>query len=83
MNSSLGQGVTVIVQKQGVIRVNNLETTENIAQIRSILGYMPQRFSLYQDLSVEQNLRFFAELFQVPREEREREATNALRAPFN
>jgi ABC-2 type transport system ATP-binding protein len=61
---------TLLNPDEGVIRVNNLETTENIAQIRSILGYMPQRFSLYQDLSVEQNLRFFAELFQVPREER-------------
>ncbi|NIT53305.1 MAG: ATP-binding cassette domain-containing protein, partial [candidate division Zixibacteria bacterium] len=36
------------------------------------IGYMPQRFSLYQDLSVEQNLRFFAELFQVPTGEREK-----------
>jgi ABC-2 type transport system ATP-binding protein len=39
--------------------------------VRSIVGYMPQRFSLYPDLSVEENLRFFADLFQVDRAERE------------
>ncbi|MDZ7372694.1 MAG: ABC transporter ATP-binding protein [candidate division KSB1 bacterium] len=39
--------------------------------IREIVGYMPQHFSLYQDLSVEQNLRFFGELYGVPRHELE------------
>ncbi|MFC1770388.1 ABC transporter ATP-binding protein [Candidatus Margulisiibacteriota bacterium] len=34
--------------------------------IRKNIGYMPQRFSLYQDLSVAQNLRFFGDLFNVP-----------------
>lgn len=62
---------TLLNPDEGSIRVNDMETTKHIAQIRSILGYMPQRFSLYQDLSVEQNLRFFADLFQVPMEERE------------
>lgn len=62
---------TLLVPDEGTILVNDLETTENIAKIRSILGYMPQRFSLYQDLSVEQNLCFFADLFQVPPGERQ------------
>jgi ABC-2 type transport system ATP-binding protein len=35
--------------------------------VRSRVGYMPQRFSLYQDLSVAENLRFFGDLFGVPR----------------
>ena len=34
--------------------------------IKAELGYMPQRFSLYPDLSVAENLRFFADLFAVP-----------------
>lgn len=34
---------------------------------RARLGYMPQQFSLYGDLSVDENLRFFADLFDVPR----------------
>ncbi|MFI5368382.1 MAG: ABC transporter ATP-binding protein [Spirochaetia bacterium] len=33
--------------------------------VRAHVGYMPQRFSLYQDLTVEENLRFFGDLFQV------------------
>lgn len=48
---------------------------ENIGQhfdkITSIAGYMPERFSQYQDLSVEENLNFFSDIYQVPRKERE------------
>ncbi|MDD5675149.1 MAG: ABC transporter ATP-binding protein [Chitinivibrionales bacterium] len=36
-----------------------------IGRIRSAVGYMPQRFSLYQDLSVAENLNFFADVFSV------------------
>jgi ABC-2 type transport system ATP-binding protein len=46
--------------------------------VRSIAGYMPQRFSLYPDLSVEENLRFFADLFQVDRIEREKRLQRLL-----
>jgi ABC-2 type transport system ATP-binding protein len=42
---------------------------KNPAYVRSRIGYMPQRFSLYQDLSVAENLRFFGDLFGVPRRE--------------
>jgi ABC-2 type transport system ATP-binding protein len=44
-------------------------------ELKRYLGYMPQRFSLYGDLTVAENLRFFAELFGVTGQERkEREA---------
>jgi len=62
---------TLLVPTSGSILIKGMEVTRNIARIRSILGYMPQRFSLYLDLTVEQNLRFFADLFQVPPQERE------------
>jgi ABC-2 type transport system ATP-binding protein len=62
---------TLLVPTSGSIMVKGMEVTRNIATIRSLLGYMPQRFSLYLDLSVEQNLRFFADLFQVPPREYE------------
>jgi len=42
----------------------------DLRQIRKIIGYMPQRFSLYPDLTVAENLKFFADLFHVGREER-------------
>jgi len=41
-------------------------------RVRSRIGYMPQRFSLYRDLSVEQNLRFFGDLFQIPLQEQQK-----------
>ena len=62
---------TLLVPDEGSIFLEGLDVIKTVSQIRSILGYMPQRFSLYQDLSVEQNLRFFAELFQVEISERE------------
>ncbi|MBN2414554.1 ABC transporter ATP-binding protein [bacterium] len=40
--------------------------------VRSHIGYMPQRFSLYRDLSVEENLHFFGDLFQIPRDRQRR-----------
>ncbi|OQX62230.1 MAG: ABC transporter [Desulfococcus sp. 4484_241] len=50
--------------------VAGVSVSEDPAGIRRIIGYMPQRFSLYQDLTVGENLRFFADLFRVPRRER-------------
>ena len=62
---------TLLVPDSGSILVRGMDVSKSIAEIRSILGYMPQRFSLYQDLTVEQNLKFFADLFQVSEKERE------------
>jgi ABC-2 type transport system ATP-binding protein len=62
---------TLIAPDSGSILVLGMDGRRQIVAIRSRLGYMPQRFSLYQDLSVEQNLRFFADLFQVSRPQRQ------------
>jgi len=65
---------TLLVPDGGTIVVQGLDVSRDLIRIRELLGYMPQRFSLYQDLSVEQNLRFFADLFRVrSAERRERE----------
>ena len=61
---------TLLRCEQGEIRVDGRDVRTEVGYIRSILGYMPQRFSLYPDLSVEQNLDFFAELFGVPEAEK-------------
>jgi ABC-2 type transport system ATP-binding protein len=58
---------TLLNVSTGSVSVFGLDTRKQQTEIRSRIGYMPQRFSLYQDLSVEQNLRFFADLFGVSR----------------
>jgi ABC-2 type transport system ATP-binding protein len=54
----------------GTVRVLGQDVGEHPERVRRVIGYMPQQFSLYTDLTVEQNLHFFADIFQVSREER-------------
>lgn len=61
---------TLLPLEEGHLFVAGFDVSRDIRQIRSLLGYMPQRFSLYPDLSVEQNLLFFADLFGVPKKEK-------------
>jgi ABC-2 type transport system ATP-binding protein len=58
--------------QQGEVRVLDMDVKTSYQQIRARLGYMPQRFSLYQDLSVQENLMFFARLFSVTADERDK-----------
>jgi len=69
----------LITPDQGECIVAGKSTVRELAFVRSIVGYMPQRFSLYPDLSVEENLRFFADLFQVEKTEREKRLERLLR----
>ncbi|MFQ5709263.1 MAG: ATP-binding cassette domain-containing protein [bacterium] len=61
---------TLLTCEQGEMYVAGKDVRTEVPYIRSILGYMPQRFSLYPDLTVIQNLNFFADLFGVSGEER-------------
>ena len=54
---------TLLVPDTGSARVLGLDVVEAMWALRSRVGYMPGRFSLYPDLSVEENLRFFASVF--------------------
>ena len=60
---------TLIKADKGKAAVNGFDITDNYKQIRRSVGYMPGRFSLYQDLTVEENLNFFATVFQTTVEE--------------
>lgn len=62
---------TLLKPTGGTITVLSHDSTREFIEIRKAIGYMPQRFSLYQDLTVEQNLEFFADLFHVSAQERE------------
>lgn len=54
---------TLIKPDNGHITINNLDSVKDYKCLRQNIGYMPGRFSLYRDLSVEENLQFFASLF--------------------
>lgn len=54
---------TLLTPDEGSAMVAGFDIVKEYRFIREIVGYMPGRFSLYQDLSVEENLNFFAALF--------------------
>jgi len=60
---------TLILADSGTATVDGLEVVRDFKQIRNRVGYMPGRFSLYQDLTVEENLTFFATVFGTTIEE--------------
>lgn len=54
---------TLVLPDKGMASVEGLDVVKDFKKIRKILGYMPGRFSLYLDLSVEENLSFYATIF--------------------
>ena len=56
---------SLILADSGTAFVDGLDVVKNYAELRKRIGYMPGRFSLYQDLSVEENLNFYATIFNT------------------
>lgn len=54
---------TLLLADKGIAFVEGFDVVKDYKEIRQIIGYMPGRFSLYQDLSVEENLSFYATVF--------------------
>ena len=54
---------TLTLPDSGKASVNGMDVVDDYAQIRRSIGYMPGHFALYQDLSVEENLTFYATVF--------------------
>ena len=54
---------TLLIPDKGKALVQGFDTVKDYKKIRQIVGYMPGKFSLYPDLSVEENLNFFAGIF--------------------
>lgn len=61
--------VSLLLPGTGKASMLNYDVEKDYRKIRRITGYMPERFSLYQDLSVEENLKFFAGIFKASIEE--------------
>jgi ABC-type multidrug transport system ATPase subunit len=51
----------------GDIAIGGIDVRSERQRVWSVIGYMSQRFSLYQDLSVQQNLQLYADLYSLPR----------------
>ncbi|WP_127133172.1 ABC transporter ATP-binding protein [Pseudoflavitalea rhizosphaerae] len=60
---------TLLIPDDGKATVNQLDVVKDYKAIRQQVGYMPGRFSLYQDLTVAENLEFFATIFNTSIEE--------------
>ena len=56
---------TLLLADEGTASVGGLDVVKDYRAVRRCIGYMPGRFSLYQDLTVEENLRFFASVFHT------------------
>jgi ABC-2 type transport system ATP-binding protein len=59
-----------IAPTSGTVVIDGIDLRADPERVHERLGYMPQRFSLYATLTVQENLDFYAELFAVPREVR-------------
>ncbi|MGH7525089.1 MAG: ABC transporter ATP-binding protein, partial [Gemmatimonadales bacterium] len=75
---------TLLVPDQGTAVVLGHDVVADLWALRRRVGYMPGRFSLYPDLSVEENLRFFASVFgtSLEREYRQIAAIYTQLEPF-
>jgi ABC-2 type transport system ATP-binding protein len=56
---------SLLIPDSGSAFVEGYHTVKDYKKIRKIIGYMPGKFSLYQDLTVEENLQFFATIFST------------------
>ncbi len=56
---------TLLLADSGTASVDELDVLKQYKQIRNRVGYMPGKFSLYQDMTVEENLEFFASIFNT------------------
>ena len=70
----------VLSPDEGLARVAGFDVKRDCEAVKTHIGYMPQRFGLYEDLTVDENLRFYADLFGLHRCEREQQASRLLEA---
>jgi ABC-2 type transport system ATP-binding protein len=64
----------------GGIIIDGVDVVANPENGKQHLSYMPQRFGLYEDLTVDENIRFYADLFEVAKDVREERANRLLAA---
>jgi ABC-2 type transport system ATP-binding protein len=77
----LRMAATMLKPAAGRIRIGGLDVVTQKKQAKTLIGYMPQRFGLYQDLTVEENIDFFMNIFGI--RGTERKARKALYLGFS
>ncbi len=70
----------VLTPDSGSATVAGSDIMQDAEGVKTRISYMPQRFGLYEDLTVGENIRFYADVFGVPRMEREQRAGQLLDA---
>ncbi len=68
----------LLLPSDGTACVAGMDVSRDAEAIKRRVGYMPQRFSLYGDLTVEENLEFFAGVYRMPPRERRRAVSDTL-----
>jgi ABC-2 type transport system ATP-binding protein len=63
---------TLMLPTSGEAFIGGLDVTRHVDEVKDRIGYMAQRFGLYGDLTVEENLRFYADLFGISQAERDK-----------
>ncbi|MGA2793286.1 MAG: ABC transporter ATP-binding protein [Roseiarcus sp.] len=70
----------VMAPDDGSIAIDGVDVVKNPELAKSHISYMPQRFGLYEDLTVDENIAFFADLFEIDRKSRDERAVRLLAA---
>ena len=78
--------VGIMDPDEGRAEVLGFDTVKEAEELKENIGYMPQRFGLYDDLTVAENIAFYADLYRVPKGERQERVPELLKfsnlAPF-
>jgi ABC-2 type transport system ATP-binding protein len=70
----------VLTPDEGQAHVAGFDVAASPEELKHHISYMPQRFGLYEDLTMDENIRFYADLFGVDRADREDQAARLLAA---
>ena len=70
----------VLTPDSGSAAVAGYDITQDPEGVKAQISYMPQRFGLYEDLTVDENIRFYADVFGISRMEREQRSRQLLQA---
>lgn len=74
----LRMAVTLLRPASGIVHIGGFEVTRHKSKVKTLIGYMPQGFGLYQDLTVEENLDFFMDIYGISGRERAERKTRYL-----